>query len=194
MSASLLSPPLLRGEGLPDFPAIKPEQVRQQIPLLLQELNAGLSDLEDGLNMTLGSGEPLGWSQVMDPLQRLGERLRWSWGVVSHLNGVCNSPELREAHRSQQGAVVAFGNRVGQSRSIYHALERLQEQHGAGSLPLDPTQERILEAELLDMQLRGWLWRAKPRPPSMRPVRRSPSSPPVSGITCSMPPTAGASP
>ncbi|MBC1260125.1 M3 family metallopeptidase [Synechococcus sp. BSF8S] len=155
MSASLLSPPLLRGEGLPDFPAIKPEQVRQQIPLLLQELNAGLSDLEDGLNMTLGSGEPLGWSQVMDPLQRLGERLRWSWGVVSHLNGVCNSPELREAHRSQQGAVVAFGNRVGQSRSIYHALERLQEQHGAGSLPLDPTQERILEAELLDMQLRG---------------------------------------
>jgi oligopeptidase A len=155
MSASLLSPPLLRGEGLPDFPAITPEQVRQQIPLLLQELNAGLSDLEDGLNLTLGSSEPLGWSQVMDPLQRLGERLRWSWGVVSHLNGVCNSPELREAHRSQQGAVVAFGNRVGQSRSIYHALKRLQEQHRAGSLPLDPTQERILEAELLDMQLRG---------------------------------------
>jgi oligopeptidase A len=155
MSASLLEPPLLRGEGLPDFSAITAEQVSQQIPGLLEELNAGLSELEQRLELALGSGEPLGWAEVMDPLQRLGERLRWSWGVVTHLNGVCNSPELREAHQSQQGAVVAFGNRAGQSRTVYRALEQLQEQHSAGSLPLDATQERILAAELLEMQLRG---------------------------------------
>ena len=155
MSASLLAPPLLRGEGLPDFLAITPEQVSQQIPGLLDELNAGLSELEQRLELALGSSEPLGWAEVMDPLQRLGERLRWSWGVVTHLNGVCNSPELREAHQSQQGAVVAFGNRAGQSRTVYRALEQLQEQHKAGGLPLDATQERILAAELLEMQLRG---------------------------------------
>ncbi|QPN56275.1 M3 family metallopeptidase [Synechococcus sp. CBW1107] len=155
MSASLLAPPLLRGEGLPDFPAITPEQVSEQIPVLLDELNAGLSALEQRLDLALDSAEPLGWAEVMDPLHRLGERLRWSWGVVSHLNGVCNSPELREAHQSQQAAVVAFGNRAGQSRTVYRALERLQEQHRAGHLPLDPTQERILDAELLEMRLRG---------------------------------------
>lgn len=155
MSASLLAPPLLRGEGLPDFLAITPEQVSQQIPGLLDELNAGLSELEQRLELALASDEPLGWAEVMDPLQRLGERLRWSWGVVTHLNGVCNSPELREAHQSQQGAVVAFGNRAGQSRTVYRALEQLQEQHNAGRLPLDATQERILAAELLEMQLRG---------------------------------------
>ncbi|MCP9839580.1 M3 family metallopeptidase [Synechococcus sp. J7-Johnson] len=155
MSASLLAPPLLRGEGLPDFSAITAEQVSQQIPGLLDELNAGLSELEQRLELALASAEPLGWAEVMDPLQRLGERLRWSWGVVTHLNGVCNSPELREAHQSQQVAVVAFGNRAGQSRTVYRALEQLQEQHRAGRLPLDATQERILAAELLEMQLRG---------------------------------------
>jgi oligopeptidase A len=87
----------------------------------------------------------------MDPLHHLGERLRWSWGVVSHLNGVCNTPELREAHQSQQGAVVAFGSRAGQSAVIYRALGQLLEQRQQ----LDPTQQRILEAERRDMELRG---------------------------------------
>ncbi|MCT0218347.1 M3 family metallopeptidase [Synechococcus sp. CS-1329] len=160
MSASLLAPPLLVGEGLPEFSAISPEQVRQQIPVLLEDLNTGLSELEQRLELALNSSSPataapLSWAEVMDPLQRLGERLSWSWGVVSHLNGVCNSPELREAHQSQQGGVVAFGNRAGQSRTLYRALERLQQQHQTGSLPLDATQERILTAELLEMQLRG---------------------------------------
>ena len=87
----------------------------------------------------------------MDPLHHLGERLRWSWGVVNHLNGVCNTPELREAHQSQQGAVVAFGSRAGQSAVIYRALGQLLEQRQQ----LDATQQRILEAERRDMELRG---------------------------------------
>jgi oligopeptidase A len=87
----------------------------------------------------------------MEPLHHLGERLRWSWGVVSHLNGVCNTPELREAHQRQQGAVVAFGSRAGQSRVIHAALLRLNAQRDS----LDATQQRILDAELRDMELRG---------------------------------------
>ncbi len=161
-TASLAPPgpgPLLAGEGLPEFPAIGPEQVRCQIPLLLEELNGGLTGLEQQLEAALAGSDPLRWEQVMDPLQRLGERLHWSWGVVSHLNGVCNSPELREAHQSQQAAVVAFGNRAGQSRSLYRALERLRQQHTTAApgstLRLDAAQERILTAELRDMQLRG---------------------------------------
>ena len=154
MVASL--PEILRGEGLPRYEAITPEAVSAHIPELITELAAELEALEQGLEQQLAGGAPLGWSAVMDPLQRLGERLRWSWGVVSHLNGVCNSPELREAHAAQQAAVVAFGNRAGQSQVIYRALERLQEQAEAGGAHgLDGAQRRILAAELRDMQLRG---------------------------------------
>ena len=120
-------PEILRGEGLPQFEAITPETVTAHIPGLIAELEQELSGLEQQLDLRLAQTDlPLSWQELMDPLQRLGERLRWSWGVVSHLNGVCNSPELREAHAGQQAAVVQFGNRAGQSRLIYRALERLQ--------------------------------------------------------------------
>jgi len=143
--------PLLAGQGLPNFGAITPDQVEQAIPHLLAELNGELTELETSLDARLADGPPLGWAEVMDPLHHLGERLRWSWGVVSHLNGVCNTPELRAAHQQQQGQVVAFGNRAGQSRSLYRALQALDQE---GS-ELDATQKRILQAELRDMQLRG---------------------------------------
>ncbi|MCP9834573.1 MULTISPECIES: M3 family metallopeptidase [unclassified Cyanobium] len=151
MTSTLQSPPaLLAGEGLPRFEAITPDQVRAHIPELLNGLQAELDRVEADLAAATSAARPLTWAEVMDPLHRLGERLRWSWGVVSHLNGVCNSTELREAHASQQAAVVAFGNRSGQSRVLYEALRRLQSQGG-----LDATQERILTAELRDMELRG---------------------------------------
>ena len=153
MATASSTPPLLRGQGLPPFAAITPEQVDTAIPTLLDELNAELSQLEAQLERRLGEasagGAPLSWAEVMDPLHHLGERLRWSWGVVSHLNGVCNTPELRTAHQNQQGAVVAFGSRAGQSQPIYRALEQLAGQ------ALDATQRRIVAAELRDMQLRG---------------------------------------
>ena len=88
----------------------------------------------------------------MQPLQAIGERLRWSWGVVSHLNGVCNSPELRDAHAAQQPDVVRLSNRLGQSQILHRALMALQSDP---SEPLNSTQERILKSELLSMQQRG---------------------------------------
>jgi oligopeptidase A len=149
-STSTTRPALLRGEGLPDFAAITPEQVRLHIPELLVELEQELDRLEQGLGNRAEAADPLSWDELIGPLERIGERLRWSWGVVSHLNGVCNSPELREAHASQQAAVVRFGNRVGQSRLIHGALAALEQRSD-----LDPAQRRILAAERRDMELRG---------------------------------------
>ena len=143
-------PALLAGAGLPQFELITPEQVSQHIPELMTELERELSTLEAQLDGLCQSGQALDWSAVMEPLHRLNERLRWSWGVVSHLNGVCNSPELRQAHAQEQAAVVAFGNRAGQSEILYRALNLLQARPD-----LDATQQRILTAELRDMDLRG---------------------------------------
>ncbi len=151
MSIDLQSrPALLAGEGLPQFELITPEQVSQHIPELMAELEAELSALEARLDQASQQGHPPSWEVVMEPLHRLNERLRWSWGVVGHLNGVCNTPELRQAHAAEQAAVVAFGNRAGQSEILYRALRALQARPD-----LDDTQQRILTAELRDMDLRG---------------------------------------
>ena len=143
---------LLRGEGLPRFDAIDPEQVNQEIPALLISLNDQLEMLETSLQQRLSNASALSWEELMPSLHQLGERLRWSWGVVSHLTGVRNTPELREAHAKQQPEVVRFSNRLGQSQVLHEALSRLK---SSPAQPLDSTQTRILDAELLSMQHRG---------------------------------------
>ena len=144
--------PLLRGQGLPEFRAISPELVSTDIPVLLAQLDQDFTALEQALETALAGPSKLSWDRVMQPLQAIGERLRWSWGVVSHLNGVCNSPELRDAHAAQQPDVVRLSNRLGQSQILHRALMALQSDP---SEPLNPTQERILKSELLSMQQRG---------------------------------------
>ena len=119
-------PALLKGRGLPDYTAITPDQVSAEIPGLLEALEADFAGLEQKLDDQLNQGQTLEWQAVMPPLQSIGERLRWSWGVVSHLNAVCNGPELREAHAAQQPDVVRFSNRLGQSAVLHQALEQLR--------------------------------------------------------------------
>ena len=143
---------LLKGEGLPLFQQITPDMVGRDIPVLLKQLDEQFTALEHSLQQQLSSPQPLSWDSVMAPMQELGEQIRWSWGVVSHLNGVCNSPELRDAHAGQQPEVVRLGNRLGQSQVLHQALCRLKDQPAE---PLTPTRERILNAELLSMQNRG---------------------------------------
>ena len=146
------TPELLRGEGLPRFEVIDAEQVNSEIPTLLTALNSQLEALESSLQLRLVAASPLNWDELMPSLHQLGERLRWSWGVVSHLSGVRNTSELREAHAKQQPEVVRFSNRLGQSQVLHEALSRLK---ASPAQPLDGTQTRILDAELLSMQHRG---------------------------------------
>ena len=146
------SSPLLQGQGLPEFGAITSDQVKQDIPVILRQVDEAFTAYESRLEAILNSQTALDWATVMGPLQEFGERLRWSWGVVSHLNGVCNSSELRTAHAEQQPEVVRLGNRLGQSQVLHSALTRLQE---SPVVALTPTQSRILRSELLSMQHRG---------------------------------------
>ena len=146
------SSPLLQGQGLPEFGAITSDRVKQDIPVMLKQVDEAFTAYERRLEGILGSQTSVDWTTVMGPLQEFGERLRWSWRVVSHLNGVCNSSELRAAHAEQQPEVVRLGNRLGQSQVLHSALTRLQE---SSVHPLTPTQSRILRSELLSMQQRG---------------------------------------
>ena len=143
--------PLLLGQGLPPYGQFTPEVIGTGMPELLGQLEAALTRHEAGL-ATL---EAPTWGQVMDPLRHVEERLRWGWGVVNHLMGVCNSAALRHVYSQQQPAVVRFYHRLGQSRTLYKALQQLQQRHRDGDLPLDGAQQRILTAELRAMELQG---------------------------------------
>lgn len=146
MSAVTISHnPLLKGSGLPAFTEIQPEQVVPAFNQLLEELDQQLTTLEANLQPT--------WSGLVEPLEKLTERLNWSWGIVNHLMGVKNSPELREAFETVQPQVVQFANKLGQSQPIYNAFKQLRTSDDWQSL--ESAQQRIVEAAIRDAELSG---------------------------------------
>ena len=142
---------LLKGQGLPAYDQITPSEISKNIPKLVKDLNEKLNKLEVQLDKKLTSNKFLNWEDVMPQLYEIGEKLRWSWGVVSHLNAVCNSAELREVHSNQQPTIVRFSNQIAQSEVIFKALSNLKEH---GNLK-DETQVRIIESELITMKNKG---------------------------------------
>jgi oligopeptidase A len=147
MSANTTIPqnPLLKGAGLPPFAEITPDQVIPAFGQLLAELDQQLTTLEANVQPS--------WNGLAEPLEQLAERLSWSWGIVNHLMGVKNSPELREAYETVQPQVVQFINKLGQSQPIYNAFKQL---HASDSWhTLESAQQRIIAAAIRDAELSG---------------------------------------
>ncbi|BAY08791.1 M3 family metallopeptidase [Calothrix sp. NIES-2098] len=144
-NATISQNPLLQGAGLPPFTEIKPEQVVPAFKQLLTELDAELATLETNVQPT--------WSGLVEPLDKLTERLIWSWGIVNHLMGVKNSPELREAYEAVQPEVVQFLTKLGQSQPLYNAFKALRSSDAWNSL--ESAQQRIVEAAIRDAELSG---------------------------------------
>lgn len=137
--------PLLIGKGLPPFESIAPEHIVPAIAHLLTQVEAELAALEVSVQPT--------WSGLVEPLQELGERLNWTWGIIGHLMAVRNSPELRSAHETVQPQVVKFGSKLSQSKPLYEAFKALRASGNWDSL--DSAQQRIVEASLRDAELSG---------------------------------------
>ncbi len=141
--------PLIDRSDAPRFEEIRPEHVEPAVKDLLAKLNVELETLEKSAD----AGRANDWESLVEPYANIGDRLELCWGVVGHLTGVRNTPELRASHEAMQPAIVEFATRLGQSRPLYDALERLRDRDPDGTL--DVTQKRILDSLLLDARLSG---------------------------------------
>jgi oligopeptidase A len=137
--------PLLSSAPLPRFDLITPEHVVPAIQHLLATLDAELQQLESQVQPT--------WESLVEPIERLSDRLSVVWGIVGHLMGVKNNEALRQAHHTVQPEVVQFSLRFSQSPALYQGLKALQ----ASSTwqTLDAAQQRIVEKLIEDAELSG---------------------------------------
>lgn len=136
--------PLLDTSGLPRFGAIEPTHVEPAINSLLSSLRDGFKELEAEL-----PARPPTYESVVESLEKLKFPLGYSWGVVSHLNGVKNSEALRTVHQACQPEVVKVSMELGQSRAVYDKLATLEPKQLTGP------QQRVVEAALRSMRLSG---------------------------------------
>lgn len=55
------------------------------------------------------------WPKLVEPLEKITDRLSVVWGVVNHLNSVKDSPELRSAIEVVQVCISSFCLQIDQS-------------------------------------------------------------------------------
>jgi len=134
---------------LPEFKKFTPESISKQFPEVLKKITEDFENIEKNLSNYLINNN-LNWDKVINPLNEVNEILRWSWGVISHLNSVNNSESLRDIYSKFLPEIISLSNKFGQSKIIYNSLVKLKETND-----FDQTKNRILDKEILEMQHRG---------------------------------------
>lgn len=114
------------------------------IQQILADLNAEIDQLEKSVQPT--------FEGLVEPLERISDRLGRAWGTVSHLKAVCDNKELREAVAAVEPEKVKIGLRISQSRPLYEAFKQLKEQQWDN---LSGAQRRVVDNELRDFVLGG---------------------------------------
>ena len=104
--------PLLDFSDLPLFDQIKPEHVGPAVEVLLADANAALQKVT-------APGFVNVWNEISRHLDVSTERLGRSWGAVSHLKSVMDSPELRAAYNDKLPHITEFFTQLGADERLY---------------------------------------------------------------------------
>ncbi|NDC21351.1 MAG: M3 family peptidase, partial [Burkholderiaceae bacterium] len=96
---------------------------------------------------------PATWLNLVEPLEDATEQLGRSWGVVSHLNAVADTPELRAAYGAMLPKVTAFFASLGQNLALYQRYKELRNSSAFEALSVD--QKKVIENSLRDFRLGG---------------------------------------
>ena len=104
--------PLLATDDLPRFDKITAADVGPAMDALLDQCNAALETVA-------GPDFPANWQQMAAVLDVATERLGRSWGAVSHLNSVADTPEFRAAYNASLPRVTEFWTRLGADERLY---------------------------------------------------------------------------
>ncbi|KJS07263.1 MAG: oligopeptidase A [Gammaproteobacteria bacterium BRH_c0] len=133
-------------DTLPHFSGIN-------IPDLPQQLEALLNECRQKVDRVVQQPQPLHWDTLMLPLEEIDDRLEKFWSPVSHLNGVLNSDELRQAYEACLPLLTAYRSEMGQNRPLYEAVKNLAE--SADYPQLSRAQQQAIQHMLRDFTLSG---------------------------------------
>ncbi|MBL3589585.1 MAG: oligopeptidase A [gamma proteobacterium endosymbiont of Lamellibrachia anaximandri] len=136
--------PLLEMDGLPAFSRIKPDHVEPALDHLL-------SHNREKIEALLKGEQIFTWDNLVEPMERLDDRLSRAWSPVSHMNSVVNNEALRSAYNTCLPKLSEYGTEMGQNAELFAAFKAVAEQ----SNDLNPVQRKLLDDALLDFHLSG---------------------------------------
>lgn len=142
-----LNNPLLNYSGLPPFSSVKPECIKEAVVSAIEKCKKTIIDVSEKFK-----AEPT-WDNVVAPVEESDDLLSKVWSVVSHLNSVNNTPDLRAVHDECLPILSEFSTWAGQYKPYFEVLKKI-ESSDAFSL-LSKPQQKAIKNSIRDFKLSG---------------------------------------
>ena len=138
--------PLLDFSDLPRFDTFAPAYVTPALDVLLIKAREVVQTLA-------APAAIISWENFVEPLENATEKLGRAWGVVSHLNAVMDTPELRATYNENQPKVTEFWTELGQNLALFDKYKALKA--NASYADLSATRKKIIDNAIRDFRLGG---------------------------------------
>ena len=130
--------------------ALTPEHIEDDISKALKDAQATVDTIAaHGVNPS----EKLTYENTIAALNEGIEPLGCAWGLVNHLDSVCNSPELRNAYNAMLPKVTEFFSSIPLNEALWETLKTFGE--GQAVEKLSPTKQRSVNETLADFREQG---------------------------------------
>ena len=136
--------PLYHPPAAPDFARIQPEHI-DAIFAIIEENRA---ETERLATLTAPT-----WDTLMQPLERMANRLSKAVSPISHLHGVQSSDEWRTAYEKILPELAAYGTDLAQHNGLYQAVRALQV--GDEYPRLSAAQQKVIDDSLESFERHG---------------------------------------
>ena len=139
--------PFLEISDHPDWSVLKPQCIVNDITLALEKAEENLQIIRDV------DHEKVTFTNSVKALEQATQILDKAWGLVGHLESVCNSEELRDAHNEVLPAVSEFGAKIPLDPKLWLTVKAFTESEESKNLiPID---QRLYEETLQDFEEAG---------------------------------------
>ncbi len=136
--------PLYHPPAAPDFARIQPEHI-DAIFAIIEENRA---ETERLATLTAPT-----WDTLMQPLERMANRLAKAVSPISHLHGVQSSDEWRAAYEKILPELAAYGTDLAQHNGLYQAVRALRA--GDEYPRLSAAQQKVIDDSLESFERHG---------------------------------------
>ena len=129
----------------PRFDQIKTEDIKPALQTAITEAREQIAAIKAQTHTD--------WANTVEKLTDITERVGRIWSVVSHLNSVVDTPELRAAYNELMPEITIFFTEIGQDIELYNRFKIIK--NSAEFDTLSPAQQTKLNHDLRDFVLSG---------------------------------------
>ena len=129
----------------PRFDQIKTEDIKPALQTAIAEAREQIAAIKAQTHTN--------WANTVEKLTDITERVGRIWSVVSHLNSVVDTPELRAVYNELMPEITIFFTEIGQDIELYNRFKIIK--NSAEFDTLSPAQQTKLNHDLRDFVLSG---------------------------------------